>query len=588
MNLNTFLKSLFLLFACAACTPPAPRNPSLETAASRPKLVVVCVVDQMKEEYLDRYSPVFGNDGFKRLLNDGTRWTNCNYPYSGTETGPGHASIGSGRLPKNHGIIANDWYQFRPSEKESPNWGSVNCVEDLKYQFRTVYPAPATGTDPFARSHANFRGENLTDRVKKSIPGAKVFSMSVKDRSAILMGGASANAALWIELDKRNGPTTSNFTFVSSTHYFPKDKYQQGLPGWIKQFFDQEIAKIPNEWALPQNVPAFSDRNICSDDNVSWERGPYNKREFPYLYRDGSLVWDRVECSPVPLSMLTNLAMEWIQRENLGKDDATDILWISFSSTDTIGHSFGPQSQELLSAYQHLDRELAKLLKYLDETAGRENYVFALTSDHGVCDVPESKNNKLSADRTNIFDKNYRHEIGKELAAKYYEESKSDDDWVKRVMDSGWYLSRRRLERENISVDDAAEKLRDILKTKKGVYRAYTQADILNPKVRKSDPIAESVYLSFDKDRSGDVITIVNPHWLQFESAKYVTTHGSPHSYDTHVPMLLTGPGIQKRAAIDKLVTPLDLAPTLAAILQIDPPKDCDGKILPGIELPAK
>jgi len=587
MNINTRLKSLFLLFACAACAPPAFKNSSLETAASRPKLVVVCVVDQMKEEYLDRYSPVFGNDGFKRLLNDGTRWTNCNYPYSGTETGPGHASIGSGRLPKNHGIIANDWYLFRPSKDGKQYWGAANCVEDLTYQFKTTYPASGFVRDG-AQSHHNFRGENLTDRVKSSIRGSKVYSMSVKDRSAILQGGARADAAFWLEPDYSEGPSPANHTFVSSTHYYPKDKYPDGPPAWMRKFMNGEIAQIPEGWKLSANAAAFADRTICSEDDVDWEGGPYKKRAFPYLYREDALAWDRIYCSPVPLAMLTNLAIEWIRRENLGKDDATDILWIAYSSTDTIGHSFGPQSQELLSAYEHLDREIAKLLKYLDETAGRENYIFALTSDHGVCDVPENKNNKHSADRTNIFDKEYRNEIGKELAAKFNEESKSDDDWVKRVMDSGWYLSRKRLERENISVEDAADKLRDILKTKKGVYRAYTQADILNPKIRKADPIAQAAFLSFDKDRSGDVITIGNPHWLQFESDKYVTTHGSPHAYDTHVPMLLAGPGIQKRAAIDKLVTPLDLAPTLAAILQIDPPKDCDGKILPGIELPAK
>jgi arylsulfatase A-like enzyme len=547
--------------------------------ASRPRLVVVCVVDQMKDEYLDRFKPAFGDGGFRRLLKEGTRWTHCNYPYAATETGPGHATIGSGRLPRHHGIVANEWYVERPSEKGKEYFGPVYCCDDLTFSYRVVYPS---GEFPkVASAHTNFRGENLATAVKRAIPGSKVFSMSIKDRAAILMGGESADAAFWMEPDVAESRPALNYTFVSSTRYFGTGQ-AGALPSWMRDFMKKEIAAIPEAWTLPADASLFANRALCTEDDVPWEGGPFSKRSFPHELRvDGQPGWDRILASPVPMTMLTDLALEWIARADLGADDSTDVLFISYSSTDTVGHSFGPQSQEVLAMYDRLDRELARLLSTLDQRVGRSNYLFALTADHGVCDVPENMTNARDAGRFLVYDKNVRGSIGKALAAEFGKLADDDDDWIRKAGDAGWYLNRKTLKHNQIEVEVAAEKLREILQAQPGVQRAFTQADLKKIDPKTDDPVLLAFHRSFDSKRSGDVMIQLKPGWLPSEKSTYVTTHGTPNEYDTHVPMILCGGPVGAGGTNDAGVTPLDLVPTVAAILQIDPPKDCDGSVLP-------
>ncbi|MBI3820678.1 MAG: alkaline phosphatase family protein [Planctomycetes bacterium] len=556
-------------------TPAAASNPA---SAPRPRLVVICVFDQMREEYLDRFKPLFGDGGFNRILREGVRYANCDYPYAATETAPGHATIGSGRLPRNHGIIANEWYGSRKSQSGREFTGRMYSVEDPQFAFKIVNIEGAEET--VAPAHRNFHGENFSDRVKAEIPGSKVYSVSQKDRSALSLGGAHADGVFWFQMQPIDPNSPVLNSFVSSTNY-----YKNSTPAWIGDFMKNEIKNIPNSWESSVPPAIAANRAICTEDNAIWEGGPRLRHQFPFPTRvNGSVNWEVVWVSSIQLVILADFAKEWIDREKLGADDAPDVLWISFSATDSAGHCFGPDSLELCDIYKNADAQLDGLLKKLDAAVPEGKYVVGITSDHGVCTIPEDRfDGHEGGGHFLLGDSSKRTEIEKEFASLMKIPEAAKKNHVARVMDSGWYLNRDLLKQENLDYEAAASTLKIIILKQEGVLAAYTRAELQNEALRTKDPIARSFFNCYDPARSGDVMVALKPWWIPLgPGGDMAATHGSPHRYDTHVPMLLFGCGIARGKEVADPVTPLDLVPTLASLLHINPPKDCDGRILPG------
>jgi hypothetical protein len=530
-------------------------------AESRPKLVVVCVFDQMRGDYLDRFDAAFGDGGFRRVKREGTHFTNCHYPYAETETGPGHASLASGRLPRHTGITSNEWFDKEQSK-------IVYCVEDPSVKL--LGPGgPVEGTGMSAK---NLLGETLSDVVRAESAGlSRVFSISHKDRSAIPMGGHRPNVALWF-LPQAGSYGTSSY-FAAST------------PEWLSTFSkSRSLEQMPRTWerALPEQAYAH-----LGPDSRPWERpraGMGNVFPHPLFVRSTALEqWEAVYNAPTWMSTLTDLAFEILGRERLGRGEQTDLLWISYSATDLCGHYFGPGSHELFDAYARADRELERLLTGLDAAMGKGNYVFSLTSDHGVCEVPERE---LEAGRdagrlslgTDSQGKpaGFLAEIETAFSTRVGKQPRRR--WAKYVTASSFTFSRSELDAAGLDEDDACKALRDVLRQNPRIAAAYTQKEVERKKDDVKSPFLRAFYNSNFGARCGEVFFVLKPGWLATTTP---ATHGTPHPYDTFVPLLLMGPGVPKGSLDASPVTPLDLTPTLARILGIRAPEGCDGSVLP-------
>ena len=331
----------------------------------QPKLVVGIVVDQMRQDYIYRYWNKFGNGGFKKLINEGYFYKNTHFNYVPTYTGPGHASIYTGTSPATHGIISNDWYVKEIGK-------TTYCTED--------YNVKAVGTESNAglMSPKNLLVTTIGDELKLNTnQQAKVFAISLKDRSSILPAGHSANGAFWFD--------GSTGKFISSTHYMNQ------LPSWLNDFNNLQLAKqyLSKGWNTLYPLGNYTE-SIADKNN--YEEAP-NKKEtaiFPYDYKVQieSNNYDIIRATPFGNTITKDLALACLKAEQLGKGKQADMLCISFSSTDYVGHSYGPRSVEIEDVYLRLDKDLEELINALDASVGKDNYVLFLTADHGASDIP--------------------------------------------------------------------------------------------------------------------------------------------------------------------------------------------------------
>lgn len=553
------IAAVFLTIVAGAvrCS-PAPE----EAPASRPRLAVVCVVDQMRGDYLDKFDRAFGGGGFRRLRREGTHFTNCHFPYAETETGPGHTSIGTGRLPRHTGIVANDWYDRALGR-------SVYCIEDPSVKL--IGPNGAAGNA--GRSARNLRGETFSDVLRPTPESkSKVFSISVKDRAAIPMGGRHPNGVFWF-----HPPAGS---FVTST------AFAERVPEWLSAFTrSHPLSSMPRLWDrfLPED--AYAPLGL---DDQPWEQpGSDMGRVFPHPLFKGakaSAHWEAVMRSAASMPLLTDLAIEILNRERLGRGAAVDLLWVSYSATDYCGHDFGPGSHELFDAYARVDREIERLLTALDQAVGKGNYVFALTSDHGACEVPERE---IAAGRPGGrvaigVDKDGRPtgflaEIENAFSAAV--DRHPSKRWTAAASQSGLVFSEAALREAGIDLPKACQVMRGVLRAHPVVAAAYTQSEIEARAFEADDAFARAFANGNDRERSDDVHFVLRFGWLATTSA---SSHGTPHPYDTSVPLLILGGGAAGTVRPER-VTPLDLVPSLAALLDVRAPEGCDGTVLPGL-----
>ena len=506
---------------------------------TKPKLVVGIVVDQMRNDYIYRYWNRYSNGGFKRLVTEGYYFKNAHYNYIPTYTGPGHSSIYTGATPRTHGIIANDWF-VKTSEV------STYCCEDTL--VKTIGSPSKNGL----MSPKNQLSSTIGDELKMSTnQNAKVFSVALKDRSAILPAGHAANAAFWFD--------DSTGSFISSSWYIKE------LPKWLTDFNSKKLTKtyLEKGWSTLYPIETYS--NSIADEN-KYEAAP-NKKEkaiFPYDYNSfiEKNKFNILKATPHGNSITKDLAIECLKNEQLGKDDVTDLFCISFSSTDIVAHSYGIRAIEVEDIYLRLDKDIEELLNELDKQVGKYNYTVFLTADHGGADVP---NHLLE----NKIPSGYLKEekLIKKIKT-YFQTNYGDSLLLASVCNEQVYINDKKLIALKLNKDDVEEKLSNFLITIKGISEAYSSKFLKNQSFEKADYRA-LLQNGYNHKLSGNVCFIYNPAWMDYTEKG--TTHGAGYNYDTHVPVLFYGNGIKKGENFN-YITITQIAPTICELLKINQP----------------
>ncbi len=513
---------------------PAPKSSKL----ARPKLVVGIVVDQMRYDYLYRYYDQYVEGGFKRMMNEGFNCRNNHYSYALTVTAAGHSSIYTGSVPAINGIIGNEWF-------DQVSGKSVYCTEDS-----TVKTVGANNVSVGKMSPKNLLVSTVTDQLRIATNFRnKTVGVAIKDRGSILPAGHTANAAYWF--DSKTG------NWVTSTFYM------NDLPQWAK---DYNAKKMPSEylkkgWQLL--LPADQYTQSTADD-VPWEgKMPGNPKPiFPYeLAGLAGDAFGVVTNTPWGNTITKEMAIEAVKGENLGKGKETDFLAISFSTPDKIGHSVGPNSVEQQDDYLRLDREFADLFTFLDGWVGKGDYTVFLTADHGVVDVPGfAKEHKLPAGLVN------RGGVLKALNTAL-EENFGKSNFIRSTENNQLYLNHALLKEKKITVAEVSAVVREALLPVEGI------ADVINLTDMGKAPLntyqLELYKNNVNAKRSGDIQIVTLPGW--FYGGPTGTSHGTPYNYDTQVPFVIFGWGINKGETLRR-TSVSDIAPTVSAMLHILPP----------------
>jgi predicted AlkP superfamily pyrophosphatase or phosphodiesterase len=513
----------------------------------RPKLVVVLVVDQMRADYIERFRDRW-HGGLRRLVDQGAWLRNAAYPYTVTETCPGHATISTGVFPMTHGIVGNAWWERQTSAR-------VACTDDSS--VRNVGTSRAA---PVGDSAVRLLAPSLAEQLRSSVPGTRVVTMSVKARSAVMLAGHQADASLW--LDESTGE------LLTST------AYAKELPRFARQFIDAHpvAADFSQVWQL--SAPAAS---YAGGRSVLGEGPPPGWTSFPHaLAADdkapGAAFVARWRTSPFADAYLAHLADAAMDELKLGSGRGVDFLGIGFSATDYVGHAFGPDSREIEDDLLVLDKTIGALLEKLDRDVGAGQYVVALTADHGVAPIPEQA--KLQGrDAGRVDPRDIVDRIEKAMAGKL-----GQGRYVAQFVPPDVYFAPGVAAR--VDADPS-------------LWQAVQLAALAEPGVanviRRTRQVpapvtatARAVALDMYPERSGDVWIGLKPGWIA--SARTAagwsggTTHGSGQQYDQRVPIVLFGAGI-KGGQYTAPATPADIAPTLAALTNVRT-AHTDGRVL--------
>ncbi|MFT5858927.1 MAG: putative AlkP superfamily pyrophosphatase or phosphodiesterase [Flavobacteriaceae bacterium] len=505
-----------------------------------PKLVIGIVVDQMCYEYLYRYYDKFCDGGFRKLMENGTNCRNTVYNYIPTYTGPGHASIYTGTTPNNHGIVANDWY----SQAEGK---SVNCVEDT-----TVSTVGSTSL--YGRySPKRLRANTITDQLKLTYPGAKVISMSIKNRGAILPGGHMSDGSYWYDF--------TSGTFITSTFF------TEALPNWVAKFNAKKYADkyLKQTWTTIMPIDAYGE---SGPDNSPYEHLLSGKETptFPYDLKEmtnDSLDYSLFTSTPFANTFLTDFAIASLKNEEIGADSQTDMLCISYSTPDIIGHAFGPYSVEIEDTYIKLDLEIKRLIQAIEDKVGSEDYVLFLTADHAVVPVPQYlTDHKLPG---GYFFRDANIAALKEMLTVQF-----GDSLVLSDANLNIYLDHDKMTRLGLDEELIQKTVAKEIKSWDGVKKVFTANQLANASIdfEWMDMVRKGAY----PRESGDVVFILEPGYLpkhaDSDYARKGTSHGSAFSYDTHVPLLWYGKNIPKQE-IFRNIDITDIAATLTHMLYI-------------------
>ena len=550
---NFLLLSLFVvILITTSCT-----NASASTQkAKKPKLVLVLIVDQMRADYLDRFYDLFCEKGFRLLLNNGAWYSNCHYDYMPTNTAPGHSFILSGIYPGTSGIISNEWYSIALGR-------SYYCVEDSSVSSLGIDPAIAAGK----MSPINFQGVTMGDLLKTVSPKSKVIGISLKDRAAILPAGKHADGAFWF--DAQSG------RWISSSYYFDR------LPDWVQSMNDLHTPEkylhtiwnrlLPAQAYARQGADSAQGEGVIPGDSSS---------AFPHHIEDmsDSIVIQTIRMNlrrfeallPTPAGdeLTIQFAEAALAGEQLGRQNATDILSISFSSPDYCGHIFGPDSHEIEDLILRLDRGLARLFAAIDSTVGLQNTVIALTADHGVCPLPERKP-AVEAGRINSKDMlaTVKVRIGQQ-----FNYNEGLDNLLVALSNDYIYLDYPGIHSHGWNKDSFEVAVSNACMKEQYIACCYTRTQLENSIAHggSHDSIQMKIERGFNRELSGGVALVVKPFSI-FSGSLTGTTHSTGYDYDTHVPLVLFGDGIH-RGKLSRLVSPGVLTATVAEILGISLP----------------
>ena len=510
----------------------------------RPKLIVGIVVDQMRWDYLYRYYDRYeANGGFKRMLNQGYTCENTMIPYTPTVTACGHSTIYTGAVPAISGITGNFWW-------DREQMRSVYCTEDKS--VNTVGSNNALGK----MSPKNLLVSTICDELRLATNfKSKVIGVAIKDRGGILTAGHSANAAYWY--DNTAG------SWITSSYYMNE------LPKWANDFNNQKLVDkyYQDGWNLL--YPAASYTQSTADEKV-YEGKPFGAK-FPYdLKAFTGKDYGKIATTPMGNTLTTEFSKASIAGEQLGADNITDFLAISYSSPDYIGHTFGPNSIEAEDGLLRLDKEIGNLLDYLDSKVGKGQYTVFLSADHGVAQIPEfMQENKLPGGR--IYLNTITSSINKTLLEKYKINTLvvSNDNYQ-------LHLNHTALDSAGIQERIIIDWLVKRLSTEPGIERVFALEDL--NKIPLSATIRKMLNNGYYPPRNGEVQLILKPGYIDAFSPTG-TTHGLWNPYDAHIPLLWYGWGV-KQGKTNRETYMTDIAPTIAAMLRIQMPSGCVGTVI--------
>ena len=503
------------------------------------------VVDQMRWDYLYRYADRYkANGGFKRLTGQGFSNENCLIPYTPTYTACGHTCVYTGSVPAVHGITGNNWID-RLRDK------NVYCTEDETAE--TVGSTSAAGR----MSPRNMLTSTITDELRTSSNyRSKVIGVAIKDRGAILPAGHAANAAYWF--DNKTG------NWISSTFYM------KTLPDWLTRYNEEKHVDQYYEKGWSTLYPINTYVNSSADD-VPWEGKPFGSdaKTFPYdLKKFIGKNYNSISSTPWGNSMTLEVAKLAVQQEKLGKGDFTDFLAVSLSSTDYVGHAFGPNSIEAEDTYLRLDQDLGAFFDYLDQNIGKGQWLFFITADHGVAHVPgflQSHHQPAALfDDTPVM-RSLNARLGSVFGVQQLVMNSMHNNQV--------HINRARMDSAQIDHDKLVQEIVSFMGRQNGVLRAFELAKTAETTLPAK--IKDMVSNGYMPNRTGDVQVVLQPQVM--DNGPTGTTHGLWNPYDAHIPLVWYGWKV-KPGKSNTEVYMTDIAPTVAALLQIQMPNGCVGK----------
>ncbi|MBT8238386.1 MAG: alkaline phosphatase family protein [Croceitalea sp.] len=513
--------------------------------AETPKLVVGIVVDQMRYDYLTRFWNEYGEGGFKRLVNEGFNCKNHHFNYAPTSTGPGHASVYTGTTPATHGIIGNEWYDKIADQ-------DVYCASD------SASNSVGTTSDAGKMSPHRMLTSTITDQLRLHTQmRGKTIAIALKDRGAVLPGGHTANAAYWFEGGE-------NGLWISSSYYMDT------LPQWVvKHNESNAVEAYKKVWETLMPIDSYDE----SGTDVNSYEGMFAGETTASFPHDLPALWEAngqfglLRATPFGNSITTDLAIAALEGENLGADQDTDFLAVSFSSTDYVGHMFGVNSKEIQDTYLRLDEDLDRLLKTLDDKVGEGEYTVFLTADHGAINVPAYLNDqKIPAGYLNFA--TLRARFTEFLKYKY-----GTTDLVKNISNYQVFLDRKVINNLDMELDDVQEEIAFEMQRYGDIDKVFTGHQMWQNEYTRGIPYI--LQNGWHQKRSGDVLFVPKPAYVAY--SRTGSTHGSPMIYDTHVPLLFYGKGIPQGYTVNRTEIP-DIAPTLATMLGIAFPNGTTGK----------
>ena len=512
---------------------------------NRPKIIVGIVIDQMRWDYLYRYYNRYSNGGFKKLINQGYSFENTFIPYVPTYTAVGHTTIYTGGVPSTHGMVGNNWFDRTINR-------NVYCTEDS-----TVLGVGNNDING-KMSPRNLWATTITDELRLATNfESKVIGIALKDRGAILPAGHSANAAYWY--DDKTGK------WITSNYYMPQ------LPVWVNNFNakDEVASMMKNDWNTLYPINTYTQSTA---DNKEYEQpiAGLKSPTFPHqLSAINSVKYSAFKYTPYASTFTFNFAKAAIENEKMGTGKATDFLAISISSTDYMGHNFGPNSIEAEDTYLRLDKDIANFLTDLDIKFGKNNYLVFLSADHGAAHVPGFlKENRIDA---GVFDDaNIKQQLNKLL-----EDSFNVKNSILAVQNYQVYVNKKLFASSGKDVDAAQQLIMQALKTYPYITSVFETSKISSTSLNAS--LKEIFINGYTETRSGDIQFILKPGY--FDGGLKGTTHGLWNPYDAHIPLLFYGWNI-KPGKTNREVYMTDIAPTLAAMLHIQMPSGSVGKVL--------
>lgn len=536
-------KSFFTGLLSVALAVPGIAQPA------RPKLVVGLMVDQMRWDYLYRFADRYGNDGFKRLLNDGFSCENTIINYIPTYTAIGHSSVYTGSVPSIHGIAGNDWIIQATGE-------SMYCTQDNNVQ------GVGTTEKEGQQSPRNLLASTVTDQLKLATNfQSKVVGVAIKDRGGILPAGHFADAAYWFE-SKSGDWITSSF-------------YMKNLPSWVSKFNKQKLAEkyLKQDWNTLYPIETYATNSIADDNPYEgkWagEESPTFPRKTSLLMKDAG--YELIKTTPQGNTFTLDFAKAAIENEQLGNNptSATDFLCVSLSATDYVGHRYSLSAVEIEDTYLRLDRDIADFLAYLDKTVGKDNYTLFLTADHAA-----SYNPMYFTDQKGnggyLFDRQIRRNVNEALSAEF-----GSDKLVRSLTNYQVHLNYPLIDSLSLDLEKVKKSIIKTLKKEEGIAYVVDMEGDQNMFIPA--PLREKIINGYNRKNSGAIQIIAEPQWYSGSPRGTGTTHGVWTAYDSHIPLVFMGWGI-KPGVSNKEVHIVDIAPTISSLLHIMEPNGNIGK----------